>query len=205
MKLRSFRWFNGFMESGWLTFLLFCLLAPLSHHLVFAPLDIRGKTDYRKFQIAVQDTSVPTRIAFCTFEPGPPRNIDLKLNCSTTEGAIPITQGSLLMNLPAGQVPLLKDEPDYGWTRYTLLSDDGHSQWIETETYYNSDSLVTRYRVTGNRVEPVGQIFATRGLNQMFVFFLPILLLFARLLASMLRAIARKVLAPRETGMSAGT
>jgi hypothetical protein len=107
------------------------------------------------------------------------------------------------MKLPSGLVPIIKEEPDFGWTRYTLLSDEGNSQLIETEHYYNSDSLVTRYRVTGNHVEPLSQIFATRGLNQFFVFFLPVLLLFAWLLASLLRALAKRKPAPLETKLSA--
>jgi hypothetical protein len=204
MKPLLFRLFNWFIGSEWFTFLLFCLLVPLNRYLIFSPADIRGRTDYRKFQIAVQDESVTKKIAFCSFEPGQPRNVDLKSKCSTIDDADPITPGSLLMNLPSGQVPMVKEEPDYGWTRYTLLSGDGNSQLIETENYYNSDSLVTRYRVTGNHVEPVGQIFATRGLNQMFVLLLPILLLFARLLASICRTLANKALAPFETTESTG-
>lgn len=203
MKIQLLRLLGRFMGSGWLTFLLFCLIVPLSHSIIFTSADIRGRTDYRKFQIAVQDPQVPTRIAFCTFEPGPPRDVDPKSNCNTVDDPAPITQGSLLMKLPSGLVPIIKEEPDYGWTRYTLLSDEGNSQLIETENYYNSDSLVTRYRVTGNHVEPVGQIFATRGLNQMFVFLLPVLLLFARLLASLFRALAKRKPAPLETKVSA--
>lgn len=190
------------MGSGWFTFMLFCLIVPFSHSVIFAPRDIQGRTDYLKFQIAIQDPQVPSRIAFCTFEPGPPRDVDPKSNCYTVDGPAPITQGRLLMKLPTGQVPIIKEEPEYGWTRYTLLSDEGNSQLIETEHYYNSDSLVTRYRVTGNHVEPVSQIFATRGLNQLFVFFIPVLLLFARLLASLFRALAKSKPAPLQTKVS---
>lgn len=186
------------MGSGLFTFLLLYAIVPLSYQLIFAPADIRGRTDYRKFQIAVQDKWIPEKITFCTFEPGPPREVDLKSKCSAIDDADPITQGILLMKLPSGQVPMVKDEPDYGWTRFNLLSDDGNSQFIETEHYYNSDSLVTRYRVTGNHVEPVGQIYATRGLNQMFVLVLPILFLLARLLASEARTLANKAFDPVE-------
>ncbi len=203
MKIQLLRLFRWFMGSGWFTFLLFCLIVPLSHSIIFAPADIRGRTDYRKFQIAVQDPQVPTSIAFCTFEPGPPRDVDPKSKCITVDDADPSAPASLLMKLPSGLVPIIKEEPDYGWTRYTLLSDDGNSQLIETEHYYNSDSLVTRYRVTGNHVEPVGQIFATRGLNQMFVFLLPVLMLLAWFLAALFRALAKRMLAPHETRMSA--
>lgn len=199
MKPLLFRFLRWLIGSGWFTFLLFCLIVPLGHHLVFLPADIRGRNDFLKFEIAVQDKSNPTKIAFCTLEPGSPRDIDLQTKCKAIDDKDPVIPGSLLMKLRSGRVPMVKDEPDYGWTRYTVLSDDGDSQLIETETYYNSDGLVTRYRVTGNHVEPVGQIFATRGLNQMFLFLLPALLLFAWLLTSLLRTLAKKVLTPAET------
>jgi hypothetical protein len=184
-----------FVMSGWGTFLLFCGIVVLAHHLLFSPSDIRGRKDFLKFQIVAQEKSNLSRIAFCTFEPGPAREIvleKLQQGCFY-DGGKPFSLGSLVMAKPSGQVPLIKEDPDYGWTRYAVLSEKNNSQLIETETYYNSDGLVTRYRVTGNIVEPIGQINVTRGLNQMFVlFYMPIALLMAKLAASLLRKLIRR-------------
>jgi hypothetical protein len=181
---------------SWLsTFLLFCGFVIAGRHLILAPSDIRGRSDFLKFQIAAQGKDNPQQIVFCTFDPGPAREIDLnklQANCFN-EGSQAFVLGSLTMAVPSGQVPLIREEPEYGWTRYKVLSGVGDSQLIETETYYNSDALITRYRVTGRFVEPVGQINVTFGLRQMLVvFYLPMALLLAKISASLLRILVRK-------------
>jgi len=181
--------------SGWCTFLVFCGIAAVIRHASFSPADIRGRADYQAFQIVAQGKADPGQLAFCRFEPGPPRQLrldQLQASCFR-DGVGAFELGSLRMSAAEGRVPLVKEEPDYGWHRYTVLANDGDAQEIETETYYNSNGLITRYRVSGTLVEPVGQIDLTRGLIQLFVlFYLPLALVLAKLAMSLVRARMRK-------------
>lgn len=195
MTSRLRRFLARFAMSGWCTFLVFCGIAAAIRHASFSPADIRGRTDYRAFQIVAQGKADPGRLAFCRFEPGPPRQLRLdQLGASCfRDGVGAFELGSLRMSAAEARMPLLKEEPDYGWNRYAVLSDDADSQLIETETYYNSNGLITHYRVTGTLVEPVAQIDLTRGLIQLYVvFYLPLALVLAKLAMSLMRAVMRK-------------
>ena len=100
------------------------------------------------------------------------------------------------MREPSGRVPLLQEEPDYGWTRYEVLSETSEYQLIETETYHNSDALMTRYQVKRERfVEPISQINVTFGSRQMFViFYIPVAILCALIASWVLRLLIQRIL-----------
>jgi hypothetical protein len=177
------------------TLLFFTVFVLIGRQVIFSPSDIRGRSDFLKFQIAAQDKGDRDRIVFCTINPGPAREIDLnalRRDCSY-DGTEQFVLGSLRMTDQSGRLPLVKEEPEYGWTRYEVLSATPEAQLIETETYYNSDGLVTHYKVAGSFVKPVGQINVTFGLRQIFVvFYLPIALLAAWFASSLLRRLVRR-------------
>jgi hypothetical protein len=102
------------------------------------------------------------------------------------------------MPAPPGLVLFGKDDPDDRFS-FKRVSGDWDPQLIETDTYYNSDSLVTRYQVNKNFIEPISQVFITRGLSQMYVIiYLPMAFVIARILIALMRLFIRMCMPGKE-------
>ncbi len=175
--------------GGWDMLILFFVAASAIYFYMFLPRDIRGQADYRPFNIAAMGGSAGRQLVFCHFDRGAAHAVQLdRLQCMPENSKI----STLVMPLSAGRLPYDKDDPD-DWNAYKVIPGEVNAQMIETETYYNSDSLVTRYRVTGNMVEPLSQLWITRGMRQMFVLiYLPLVFVAARALIALARFAIRK-------------
>jgi hypothetical protein len=191
------------IQSWWSTLLLFLAAAASIQSYIFSPHDIRGQSDFRPFNIAAIGGEERPEIFYCNFDKGPSRAVKLyELQCGpgAPEKKM-ITR--LRMPAPPGLVLFGKDDPDDRFS-FKRVSGDWDPQLIETDTYYNSDSLVTRYQVNKNFIEPISQVFITRGLSQMYVIiYLPMAFVIARILIALMRLFIRKCM-PGKDGVQVG-